>query len=446
MKINDLSYRGKIRTILYIFFVVLVLGIFSIITTNEAIRYRQEVILTRQMALINLDECLSNISTNLEKIMYATSPSMISTLSSELYRETSIAKNALSFLPTSGSTLSNTYKMLSQTGEFVMSLERKASKGETISSEERSQIKSLYEYCLLLSESVTEMCHQIHNGNFTFEDRDSTLLGNNKTPASINSSFEDAEQSFSDFPTLIYDGPFSSHLESSSPKALENKETISKEKALEIAKNISGINNLELKFEETGNIPCYVFQKDYYFLAITKSGGIPIYMLNNENAGEIKIKYSVAIENAKKFLAKLGYKDLKESYYFTENGICTINFAAYENDVIYYPDLVKVSINLENGEIVGFDATGYITNHYSRSLPTEIMTENEVISLVSKQLEIISIQKCVIPTKWKTENFCYEIHCKSEDGTECLIYVNCVTGDENEILILLYSDGGVLTK
>lgn len=446
MKNRDLSYRGKIRTITYLCFALLVLGLFSFLKTNEALKYRQEVMLTRQMALINLDECLTNISTNLEKIMYTTTSSMLSSLSSDLYRETSIAKNALSMLPVKGSTLSNTYKLLAQTGEFVMSLQRKASTGQNLTDEDRSQVKKLLEHCVALNKSVSNMCFQIHNGSFTFEDENSNLLDGNNTPASINTSFEDAEQSFSDFPTLIYDGPFSSHLENTNPKMLENKDIVSKDKALEIAKSTSGIDDLELKFEEDGNIPCYVFQKDLYIIAITKSGGFVLYILDNEDVGEIKINHSTAVENAQKFLKDLGYDKLKESYYFTDNGICTINFAATQDDVILYADLIKVSVNLESGEIVGLDATGYITNHFTRSLPAEIKSQDEIASMISKDLQVIKIQKCVIPTKWKSENYCYEIHCKTADETEILIYANCVTGEENEILILLYSDGGVLTK
>ena len=44
------------------------------------------------MALIALDENLNNISVNLEKVIYVNTPSMLSKLSTELWREASGAK------------------------------------------------------------------------------------------------------------------------------------------------------------------------------------------------------------------------------------------------------------------------------------------------------------------------------------------------------------------
>ena len=99
------------------------------------------------MALISLDEYLNNISTNLEKTIYANTSAMLSRLSTEMWREASSAKNSLSMLPTGDSSLDKTYKFLSQIGEFVMALQRKSATGEELTTEEREQLKSLYEYC-----------------------------------------------------------------------------------------------------------------------------------------------------------------------------------------------------------------------------------------------------------------------------------------------------------
>ena len=42
---------------------------------------------------------------------------------------------------------------------------------------------------------------------------------------------------------------------------------------------------------------------------------------------------------------------------------------------------------------------------------------------------------------------CYEFRCKSNDTKEeVLIYINADKGYEENIMLLLYSDGGTLTK
>lgn len=446
MEKNSLSYRGKVRLSLYISAVILVLGIIGITESVRANKYERIVTNTRQMALVSLDECLGNISSNLEKIVYTGTPSMLSRLSSELWRETTGAKNSLAILPTGEISLDNTYKFLSQVGEFVMSLQRKASRGEKLSDEEQNKLKDLYEYSVLLNEQVTKMCRSLENGSFEFEVTDSTV---NNIPDDIltaNGAFDDVEQSLSDLPSLIYDGPFSNHIEQSELKFLQGLDEVNKNEALKVAEQVCNNETLKYSYDENGNIPCYVFTSDNCTVAITKTGGKPLYMLSSQFAGEILINYDDAVKNARDYLEKIGYKNMKESYYFTDDGVCTVNFAAQQDGVVLYPDLIKVSVNLQNGKIMAFDATGYISNHTERNTVKPKISENEAIGKINSHLTVISTGLCLIPTEWKTEQYCYEIHCKTDNGRELLVYVDCVTGNEDNILILLYNDGGVLTK
>ncbi len=441
-----LSVRTKARIVLYLSAVILVLGIFSIVQTVKANKYERETMITRQMALISLDEYLNNISTNLEKTIYANTPAMLSKLSSEMWREASSAKNSLSMLPTGESSLDNTYKFLSQIGEFVMSLQRKTATGEKLTVSERNQLKQLYDFCYSLNEQVQKMCYDLENGNFSFESTNSTLLKRDDNISTISGSFDDVEQSISDLPSLIYDGPFSDHIEQGEAKYLKGLNEITKDKGLEIAKTVCSDSSLQYSSDENGNIPCYIYQSENCTIAVTKLGGKPLYMLSSEYVGETSYKYEDALKNAVSYLKKIGYTELKESYYFIDDGVCTINFSAVQNDIILYPDLIKVSVSLENGKILSFDATGYISNHAERKVPENKMSLIDAKESINDELTIIDSRVCVIPTEWKTEQYCYEFHCKTHNGQELLVYIDSVTGQEDNILILLYSDNGVLTK
>lgn len=52
--------------------------------------------------------------------------------------------------------------------------------------------------------------------------------------------------------------------------------------------------------------------------------------------------------------------DMKETYYFTSDGICTINFAYTQSGVTCYTDLIKVGVALDDGSIVLFDAAALL--------------------------------------------------------------------------------------
>ena len=63
---------------------------------------------------------------------------------------------------------------------------------------------------------------------------------------------------------------------------------------------------------------------------------------------------------------------------------------------------------------------------------------------INSNLEIISENRAIIPTEWKTEIDCYEFKGKVQDR-EFLIYINVQTGKEEDILVILDTPGGTLT-
>ena len=69
-------------------------------------------------------------------------------------------------------------------------------------------------------------------------------------------------------------------------------------------------------------------------------------MLPNEDVAEVALPEQQAVEAARAFLAARGYGEMHESYFSRYDGILTVNFAAVQDDVVLYPDLVKVQVSL----------------------------------------------------------------------------------------------------
>lgn len=444
---KSISFRGKVRLISYTAFALAALTAFSVIQSVKVAKYKREILLTRQRALISLDEYLSGITADLQKVVYVSTPSMLSNLSTELWRDCAEAKNSLAELPANDSSIANTYSFLSQVGEYIMSIQRKSMRGESLSEEERQKLLELSDFANTLSEKLNAMCYSLQNGSLSFEQNSNMFLKTSETTDTVFEKIDDVEQTLSDIPSLVFDGPFSNHIENMKPKLLEGKEEVTKPQAQETANNICGDGGeMKFAFEKEGNIPCYIYKNDDCTVAVTKKGGYPIYMLNSTFAGEISIKYEDAVKKAKDFLESIGYKNMKESYYFTDDGICTVNFAYEQNGAVCYADLIKVSVNLQSGEIHSFDATGYISCHTERKIPDNIISEEEGRKKLYSGLKIEDSSACFAPTEWNTENYCYEYVCTTQNGQRLLVYLNAVTGEEENVLILLYSDGGVLTK
>lgn len=445
---NQVSRRGKIRVRLYASVLILVLFSAFVINAQKASELSRQLNADAERSLSTLEACMSSINTNLTKGLYANTTPMLSSMAISLTRDAASAKNSLSALPLSDTQLDNMLKFLSQVGAFVSTLDRKLSLGEPITSEERNQLKQLIDVSQKLLSELDTITQGVEDGSVSFKQAGSTLQKSADQSVQIDSAFGDAEQTLTDYPTLIYDGPFSDHILNQTPKTLEGKSDVSKEKALEIASDFIGIDKSTLRFdsETNGVIETYNFFVDSINISVCKKGGAVLYLLGSSNAGESVITPEQAVENAKNFLSAKGYKNMKESYYSTQDGICTVNFA-YENEgVICYPDLIKLSVSLETGNIISFDARGYIMNHTDRPPVQSKISADEAKMSVSDYLTVMSSRLAVIPTDYKTEKTAYEFHCKTPDEQELLVYIDVLTAKEDDILLLLYSDGGILTK
>ena len=444
---NTTSRRGTVRIVSFILAGFLALGASSIVSSVRAQNIALQVQAANERALGELGEYLSNIQTSLQKGLYANTPDMVTKLSMQLRQEAAGAKSSLSQLSLSELELDNLYRFLSQVGEFALSLSRKLDSGEDITAEERETLKSLSSYADRIAAQMENVRTALSNGALTFTQAVSTL-SEGQEGVYIGDAMSDMEQSMADLPTLIYDGPFSDHIMQAEPKMTAGKPEISLSEAARIASEITGIpaESLTNTEDEAGTMPSYGFSYGETTVSITRNGGYLSYLLSSRYADEVTLDDSAAIQKAREYLDRIGYTNMKESYYSISDGICTINFAYVQDGVICYPDLIKVSVALDNGDITGVDARGYLMNHSERALGQPALDSNTAAASVSESLRIESSRPVLIPTDAMGEQYCYEFKCKGENGEDVLIYIDTQDGQEDNILILTYSDDGIFAR
>ena len=166
--------------------------------------------------------------------------------------------------------------------------------------------------------------------------------------------------------------------------------------------------------------------------------------LDTRTPAEQTIEIDAAKNLAGRFLESAGFSSMRDSYYEIRDGIAIINFAYMEGDVICYPDLVKVRVALDNGEILGLEAAGYAANHAVRALPEPILSVADARAALSPVLSCTDVRLALIPKDGGTESFCYECKCTLA-GSAFLVYVHAETGQEEDVLMLLEIENGMLT-
>ena len=409
----------------------------TIFYSNKAKKYEYELRANQQNAVVQLSEYIDKINTDLKKELYSSGTEIKLHSGSSLTKNSACAKSVLSQISCPDAFLQNTYKFLAQVSDYTETINNKAILGEEITDKEYESLEKLISYSNKLVSEIEKLYDNYEAGtNFKVQSN------------SINTDLSDIEQSMSDYPSLIYDGPFSDHMNMENADMLNSEKEISKEEALKKAAFYIGLEEKDLTFSgvESGSFDCYVFDTISTSISITKKGGYLCSILSSNRSGEVLLKESDAVKIAEKYLKKVGYDNMTSTYYTKDDGALTINFALKENDLTCYTDLIKVTVSLDNGRILGLDARTYLMNHKNRSFSEPKVSAEDAQKSVSKNLQIKSHKLALIPTNFDTEYLCYEFLCTSKSGDDILVYVDANTGQEKQILLLLYADGGTLTK
>lgn len=439
----ETTRRGIVRAISFSIAIVLVLAAANIVYMKELEAANNVIESGYREAVEELASSADKISSTLTKGKYSNDAAMTARLANELITQSNTAKEALLKLPVSSFDLEDTNKFLSQIGNYAYSLSEKAARGEAYDISDTDNLNALSE----MAEQFSSLLWQIKNKMLSsdedlyemFEDLDELLILQDLT---------DLESGFDEMPKLIYDGPYSDHILEKTPKMTEGAKTVTLEQATEKAAMLLGVEAWEVSSTDTGEegkMPSYCFWTENGYAAVTKQGGYLNYMIKSRNVRDDEIEEEEAVRLAQLYLDSLGIENMESTYYEEYNNVLCVNFAYRDGDTICYTDLIKVSVAMDNGEILGFDARGFIVNHYERDLAEPVISETEAQGKLSPFLKVTDSRLALIPTDSVEEKLCWEFKCGTDDDETILVYINAQTGVEEEILILLITDSGTLT-
>lgn len=449
-----LSDRHMYSVVIVLLAAVAGWGIFQY---KRATDLRQELDNQYNRAFYEMVGYVQNVEVLLLKSMVSATPQMAAETLQEAWHQANLAQTNLGQLPVTQDVLANTSKFLSQVGDFAYALDRQNINGKALDSKQYETLENLHKYSVSLREALDNLQASISGGRIRWNElaQKGTPLFQKQSQNMTGALFTDVDKTFTDVPTLIYDGPFSDHMTSRKPKGLTG-EDMSMEQAREKLKKFIGEDRVA-SIEHTGEIqtdtlPAYSFkitfkdrpEEEFASADVTKKGGHVIWMLYSRNMGQETLNVDSAKEAGLKFLESRGYKNMKDTYYLKEDGVATINYAYTQDEVVMYPDLVKVKIALDTGEVVGFESKGYIMNHTEREIPAPGLTEEQAVARVAARSKVQSSGLAIIPTNFGTELFCYELKGKLNDR-DFIIYVNAVTGKEEQVLIIIDTPNGILT-
>ena len=155
---------------------------------------------------------------------------------------TAAAENMSAFTPEETGD-SKMLKFINQTGDFAKYLDDKLNKGGNVTDADRRTIEEIYASVKTIKSDLAALSDEVEKEDFSFVD---ALKAKDGAFGETLSAFESKEI---DYPSMIYDGPFSDSLTEREAKALSG-EIIDETRAKEIAKRLlenTGFSDISVK-------------------------------------------------------------------------------------------------------------------------------------------------------------------------------------------------------
>ena len=413
--------------------------------------------------------CAEQVTSLLVKLDAVERPEQSAVLFAELWRQAAAAHTELSTLPYNAALVADTQKYLSQVSDFAYAMMLKTIDGQVLTADDRinlTQIKSLSPAfsggltSILNQAAVTGGVKWAQLAEEDWQTQDGETVSN-VPPEVLLGSLRTVTQPFHEAPGLVYDGPFSDHIQTLAPRTAENRPMLTRSEGRNIVLDMLAANAVqtveyigETDAASASVIPVLSYaatlagdSEPSIFIDVTKYGGVPLWMLRQPTAptDDARITLSEAIAHADAFLAQAGFPSMKQSYYEYADASVVVNYAPVENSAILYPDLVKVKVSMADGTIEGLEALGYVMMHGPRALPEPTLSVYDALNFVSPKLAVASSQLALIPMGSYREVLCYEFRAENGDAA-FLIYINADTGRMERMFELVMNEYGVLVQ
>lgn len=447
--------RSRIRIFGFTLAAIAVLGGLYFREYRRAEIYGRYLNYNYQRAFSELVTSVTDIDASLKKSVYSTTTAATCTLCTEIYTKSAVARMSLGELPIRGGELQQASEFISRVGDYAFSLTKRLTSGGDISDEDRESLKELSDTAGILSDNLIKIMTEVNEMGLT--DEKIKVTGKRLTAKKEKSVYEALSQSYShmiselpEMPRLIYDGRFSDHIAEMPPKNLVEEKPVDDKAALEAAANFTGVKQDKLKYigEGDSNIDSYYFtgyvRGGNMTVRVSKYGGLVVSFMSSRKVEKGSLTPDDAVNVASDFLVSHGYNSMEPIGWTKQDGTVLVSFAYKEKDTIYYPDIICVSVALDNGSVTDFECTRYLMNHAAREFRMPAISSVEAENKLPDSLIVKKQGMAVISTDGKKEILCYEFRCRTEKES-ILFYINAQTGEEEKILIRKDDDNGVFT-
>lgn len=419
------------------------LGIAFGLSETKRMDYSVQLENVYQKNMYDLIESVNNVETKLSKVLASNSTTYQKKMLSEIASNTELAQNAVSGLPISQNSLADSVRFINQLGGYSQTLANSLAQGKALTQKDLTTISKLYDSVKDMKKKINEFSKKVQ-ANYSILDQSFNLDGdfNNFTIEISKIKGDDV-----DYPVMIYDGPFSDSTLDKTVKGLFGEEKDRYQCQEEINRCFKNIASITYSGEINSRFNTYAFNvsntdSQKLFVQVSKIGGhILTVSGQGSESKEKNISESDAQKIAVEFAKENGIENPQVVWKDSLENCLYLNIAPTSNNIILYPDLVKVKVDLGSSTVVGYDATSYFMNHTSRTLSAPKLAPNAFKDKLPTDVILKSSQVVLAPLDYNREVICFEYECE-KNGATYYFYLNATTGEEENVLKVVSTDDG----
>jgi len=439
--------------------------LFGISQYRQAKSLRLQAEAARQRAIFNLISHVENMEGNLAKARAASTTGQRTTFLTACWSHSQAAQESISQIGMTSLDLSRMQRFVAQVGDYSMVLSQKIARDDAVTPAEWSELERLETSVKDLARALSDtgMRAMVTGARFDIAGIGRLFLSQSPTDETLFRGFSEIDSLIQSVPSPAYDGPFSDRSLTTKPLARKGP-IISDSQAL--TTGLAFLHPQETyashRIENIdGAIPAFLVtgkraDGSEVSVAVAKEGGAVLWVMDQKGRGAPRIDIAAARRSAESFLASKGLTSFAETGWrkpgpnadrvvFTYAALTSVSNGARPLRVIIYPDMVKVEVGLDTGEVIGFDQVPYLTNGVPRNLKPPLVSESEARNILKRELKIAEAARLtIIPILPTREVMAWEF--TAQHGSDSyLIYINAMTGKEEMVLRLVTDETGAMT-
>ncbi len=430
---------------------VVCLLLFSGYQVQEKERYKQLVDNGYRAELLNAAAGMDSITEVLGKIQLANQPAQNSAMFADIKEEADSVHKSLSSVAYNHNSVKGILFYLSNLSDTAYAMLQKGAEGKELTAQDWQKIREFKSYSEQLADGLnaaaieTAKARTVYWDNLFNEQDETKTTGVKKLAGSIHN----VAGLFNDYAAYDYNGETYTEPLTFSPALLEGKSNVTEEEARVVLEKLlleKQLGDYDVNYIVSVNdknitkgidIPVYSFEmrlknnfESTLWADVTRKGGYLLWFVNGKAAKSSesgRISLSLALKRAEDFTANAGYVNMKCIKYNVYEDMLYATLACNEEGLMVYTDTVVVKVNMYTGEILAFDASGYVRRHEAAENIQPKLPKDQALALLSDQFKIIESGLAIIEDSFHQKALCYEVWGEF-DGKSYVIYINGDSG------------------